>query len=130
MHCNCIGFLNVVSCSSCELQVVSYESQYVVKLYHYGADSLKKMKNPPNDMKNQLKLIRLLGFEPHITIAQLHTITRPALIIGGDQDVIWPQHTLLIAQSIPRAYLWILPNSGHSTPIYYKDEFTPQWPIF
>ena len=44
-------------------------------------------------------------------------------MIGGDHDIILPQHTQLIAQSIPRSYLWILPNSGHATPISYKDEF-------
>jgi pimeloyl-ACP methyl ester carboxylesterase len=37
--------------------------------------------------------------------------------------VIVPRHTLEIAEAIPQAYLWILPNSGHSTPIYYKDLF-------
>jgi pimeloyl-ACP methyl ester carboxylesterase len=44
-------------------------------------------------------------------------------VIGGDHDVIKPDHTLLIFQNIPKAYLWILPNSGHSTPVVYKDDF-------
>jgi pimeloyl-ACP methyl ester carboxylesterase len=44
-------------------------------------------------------------------------------VIGGDHDVIKPEHTLVIAQNIPNSYAWILPNSGHSTPIIYKDEF-------
>jgi hypothetical protein len=30
---------------------------------------------------------------------------------------------MLIAKNIPKSYLWILPNSGHSTPIYYRDMF-------
>jgi len=30
---------------------------------------------------------------------------------------------MLIAETIPNAYLWILPNSGHSTPLFYKDLF-------
>jgi pimeloyl-ACP methyl ester carboxylesterase len=30
---------------------------------------------------------------------------------------------MLIAKNISRSYLWILPNSGHSTPVVYKDEF-------
>jgi pimeloyl-ACP methyl ester carboxylesterase len=30
---------------------------------------------------------------------------------------------MLIAESIPNAYLWIIPNSGHSTPIYKKEQF-------
>jgi pimeloyl-ACP methyl ester carboxylesterase len=28
-----------------------------------------------------------------------------------------------IAQNIPRSYLWILPNSGHSTPVAYSNLF-------
>jgi pimeloyl-ACP methyl ester carboxylesterase len=86
-------------------------------------DSIKKMKVPTPELKNQLKLLHLLSYEPHITIEQLHTITCPTLVIGGDHDALLPQHTMLIAQSIPNSYLWIIPNSGHSTPIYKKDQF-------
>jgi pimeloyl-ACP methyl ester carboxylesterase len=86
-------------------------------------DSISKMKVPTPEIKNQLKLLHLLSYEPHITVEQLHTITCPALIIGGDHDVLQPKHTMLIAQSIPNSYLWIIPNSGHSTPVYKKDQF-------
>jgi pimeloyl-ACP methyl ester carboxylesterase len=73
--------------------------------------------------KNELKLLHLLSYEPHITVEQLHTITCPTLVIGGDHDAILPAHTMLIAQSIPNSYLWIVPNSGHATPVYKKDQF-------
>lgn len=73
--------------------------------------------------RTQRKLLHLLSYEPHISLAQLHTIQCPTLVIGGDHDVILPQHTLLIAHNIPHSYCWILPNSGHSTPIFYKDDF-------
>ena len=85
-------------------------------------EKLKKEKVTPA-VKNQLKLAHLLSYEPHITVAQLHTITCPTLVIGGDHDALLPKHTMLISQSIPDSYLWILPNSGHSTPIFYKDMF-------
>ncbi len=85
-------------------------------------DSLKRLPQTPA-VKQSLKLAHLLSYEPHITVDQLHSIKCPSLVIGGDHDVILPQHTMLIAQAIPRSYLWILPNSGHSTPIYYKDDF-------
>ncbi len=88
-----------------------------------ASDSIAKMKSPTPEMKNQLKLFHLLSYEPHITVEQLHTITCPTLVIGGDHDVIQPKHTMLIAQSIPKSYLWIIPNSGHSTPIYKKEQF-------
>ncbi len=83
---------------------------------------MANMKETP-EIKRQKKLAHLLSYEPHISIEQLHQIKCPALIIGGDHDVLLPRHTLLIAESIPKSYLWILPNSGHSTPIVYKDQF-------
>jgi pimeloyl-ACP methyl ester carboxylesterase len=73
--------------------------------------------------KNELKLTHLLSYQPHIKIEDLKKITCPTLVIGGDHDVILSKHTMLIAQSIPNSYLWIIPNSGHSTPIYYKEMF-------
>jgi pimeloyl-ACP methyl ester carboxylesterase len=73
--------------------------------------------------KSRLKLYRLLCDQPHIPLSDLHQISCPVLVIGGDHDVIKPDHTLLIFQNIPKAYLWILPNSGHSTPVVYKDDF-------
>ena len=88
---------------------------------HYN-DTLTKMEQTPQ-IKNARKLAHLLSYEPHISLEQLHTIKCPTLVIGGDHDVLLPRHTLLIAESIPKSYLWILPNSGHSTPIYYKDQF-------
>ena len=85
-------------------------------------DSLAKLR-PSENVKHDRKLAHLLSYEPHISIQQLNKIKCPTLVIGGDHDVILPQHTLLIAQAIPQSYLWILPNSGHSTPIYYKEQF-------
>jgi pimeloyl-ACP methyl ester carboxylesterase len=75
------------------------------------------------EVNTQRKLLHLLSYAPHISVSQLHTIQCPTLVIGGDHDVIRPRHTMLIAESIPKSYLWILPNSGHSTPIVYKDLF-------
>jgi pimeloyl-ACP methyl ester carboxylesterase len=86
-------------------------------------NSSKAMTNKTPQQKASWKLLRLLIEEPHIPLADLHKISVPVLVIGGDHDVIKPEHTLLIAQNIPDSYLWILPNSGHSTPIIYKDEF-------
>jgi pimeloyl-ACP methyl ester carboxylesterase len=85
-------------------------------------DSLQKLK-PTAELKNQLKLMHLLSYEPHITTSQLAQIKCPTLVIGGDHDVLLPKHTLLIAESIPKSYLWIVPNSGHSTPVYHHEEF-------
>jgi pimeloyl-ACP methyl ester carboxylesterase len=74
-------------------------------------------------VKIMRKLAHLLSYEPHITLEQLHTIKCPSLIIGGDHDVLLPKHTMLIADNIEKSYLWIIPNSGHSTPVFKKDQF-------
>lgn len=88
-----------------------------------GVDALKRMKNPTPKMKNQLKLMHLLAYEPNIKLETLKKITCPTLVIGGDHDVIRTKHTVAIAEAITKSYLWILPNSGHSTPVVYKDMF-------
>ena len=88
-----------------------------------GYNYLKNKSEKSADEKAQWKLMRLLIEEPHIQLTDLSKISIPTLVIGGDHDIIKPIHTLLIAQNIPQSYLWILPNSGHSTPLIYKDEF-------
>jgi pimeloyl-ACP methyl ester carboxylesterase len=72
---------------------------------------------------SSFKLLRLLVEQPNIAPASLKSVLCPTLVIGGDHDVIKEEHTMLIYKNIPRAYLWILPASGHSTPIVYKDDF-------
>jgi pimeloyl-ACP methyl ester carboxylesterase len=85
-------------------------------------DTLVKMPKTP-DILHTMKLVKLDLFQPHITTEQLEQIKCPSLIIGGDHDIIRPRHALLISESIPGAYLWILPNSSHSTLIDYHDRF-------
>jgi len=85
-------------------------------------ESLEKIKQTP-EIKNRSKVARLLSYAPQIMPAQLASVHCPTLVIGGDHDVILPKHTLLIATSIPKSYLWILPGAGNSTPIYFKDQF-------
>jgi len=75
------------------------------------------------DVKNDLKLQVLMLEHPHITPADLGRIRCPTLVIGGDHDLIRPEHTVLIFRGIPHAYLWILPNSGHGTLVEHRDLF-------
>ena len=86
--------------------------------------TMLKKKTTRNDEENgAYKLYRLLVEQPHIPTTDLQKITCPTLVIGGDHDVIKIEHTLLIQKNISKSYLWILPASGHSTPIVYKDDF-------
>ncbi len=94
-------------------------------IYHfiqYLADSLSRA-NQTTDVKNEYKMVKMMTKEPNISLEQLHTIKCPTLVIGGDHDAVLTKHTLLIAEAIPKSYLWILPNSGHSTPVYYSKQF-------
>lgn len=91
-----------------------------------GIPFYAKLKNKPNKTSSEKQLLKLLGLlteQPHIAPRALNVIKAPTLVIAGDHDILKPAHTLLIFENIPNAYLWILPNSGHSTPIVYKDEF-------
>ena len=86
-------------------------------------NQIKEKKNKTEDDKLAYKLFTLLVTQPHIPIADLKKIKAPTLVVGGDHDILKPSHTLSIFQNIENAYLWILPNSGHSTPVVYADEF-------
>ncbi len=85
-------------------------------------DSLSGVQQTP-EIKNQYKLLAMMTKEPNITLEQLHAVKCPTLVMGGDHDALLPKHTLLIAEAIPQSYLWILPNSGHATPIRYSKQF-------
>ncbi|MBN8826992.1 MAG: alpha/beta hydrolase [Spirosoma sp.] len=87
-----------------------------------SSDSLARVAQTPT-VKAQKKLLNLMVLHPHMSTTDLKQVKCPTLVIGGDNDVILPTHTLAIAQAIPKANLWILPNSGHSTLIRYKDTF-------
>jgi len=92
-----------------------------------------ELKNKPgkNEMETGgFKLLRLLVENPHIPHSDLQKINCPVLVIGGDHDVIKEDHTIEIYKNIPKAYLWILPNSGHSTPIVYASEFNTRVDVF
>lgn len=94
-------------------------------LFHWEVrkvDSLAKAAKTA-ETKSTYKLMAMMTKEPHIDLHQLKSLQCPVLVIGGDHDVLLPRHTLLIAESIPRSYLWILPNSGHSTLVNYSKQF-------
>ncbi len=73
--------------------------------------------------KNDWKIFMLDWLQPNVPITALKAIRCPSLIICGDHDLITLEHTVLIYQHIPKAYLWVLPNSGHGTLIEHTDEF-------
>ena len=65
--------------------------------------------------KNERKVFLLDVFEPKLSFKDLNVIKCPTLIISGDNDLISLEHTINIYRNIPKAQLWIVPNSGHCT---------------
>jgi len=86
-------------------------------------DSLHDKKLATESERNDWKVFMLDWLQPNIDLSLLQQIKSPSLIISGDHDVIVLEHTLKIFENIPNAYLWILPNSGHSTLVEHRDEF-------
>lgn len=87
----------------------------------YDADKNKIWKS--NEEKNNWKLFMLDWEQPNIPFEALHSISCPCLIICGDHDAISIEHTVKIFQNIPKAALWVVPDSGHATLIQHADEF-------
>jgi pimeloyl-ACP methyl ester carboxylesterase len=73
--------------------------------------------------KNDWKIFMLDWLQPNVPFSALKAIRCPSLLVCGDHDVITIEHTAAIYKNIPRAYLWVLPNSGHATLQEHRDEF-------
>ncbi len=59
------------------------------------------------------KLFTLWTGEPQIDPLELRAIVAPTLIMSADRDTIRPDHSLLMAASIPGAQLCIVPGATH-----------------
>ncbi len=65
-----------------------------------------------------------LGDEPNFTAEQLGSITAPVLILAGlQEELIYSEHTLKLAQMIPTADLRLIKGIGHFAPWYKPEEF-------
>lgn len=58
--------------------------------------------------------------EPNIPADELRKITVPTTVIAGENDLIKPEHTKLIANSIPGAKLLIVPKEDHGSYIVHN----------
>ncbi|MBS1530969.1 MAG: alpha/beta hydrolase [Bacteroidetes bacterium] len=91
----------------------------MVKQYNTDKDKPRTTAKEKNDWK-----IFMLDYDqPNIPFSALKVIKCPSLIICGDHDLIPIEHTVKIYEAIPRAYLWVVPNSGHPTLIEHAADF-------
>jgi pimeloyl-ACP methyl ester carboxylesterase len=91
-----------------------------IRGFYYS--SKDKIRKTPQE-KNDWKIFMLDWLQPNIPLSALQAIQCPSLIICGDHDMISLEHTVLIYQHIPKANLWIVPNSGHATLIEHTEDF-------
>ncbi len=77
---------------------------------------LNEMKAAVSNPKSSAKVValnRMMIDQPNIAYSDLGRISCPVLVMAGDRDMIKPEHTLKIFQSIPNASLCIFPDSHH-----------------
>jgi pimeloyl-ACP methyl ester carboxylesterase len=77
------------------------------------ADAMIAMEDTSQNWRVLQQRSRLMEFQPHITVKDLHKITCPVLVLSTDRDIIREEHTLLIYRSIPRGNLCIFTGENH-----------------
>lgn len=73
--------------------------------------------------KHEVKLYEMMRDYPNIAYEKLNTIKAPCLIMGGDRDVIRPEHLVKMFQNIPNSQLCILPGATHGGSWEQKETF-------
>lgn len=84
----------------------------------YLREAVERLSKDNKDHKNDvpLDLINLDLKYPNWTFEDLKKIECPSLIIAGDKDIIKIEHTVKMAESIPKGQLAIIPNASHFVP--------------
>jgi pimeloyl-ACP methyl ester carboxylesterase len=86
-------------------------------------DGMKQTVANPQSSAKEKALNQMMVDQPNIPYTELGKIKCPVLIMAGDHDMIKPEHTLKIFQSIPGASLCIFPDSHHGVCQQHPDLF-------
>ena len=81
----------------------------IVPWLHRGFAIMNFLRNDP--------LLKLMLEEPNITAEDLGKISCRTLVLAGSEDLVLPEETKMIADSIPRSELRILASEGHGSYI-------------
>jgi len=60
------------------------------------------------------KSLHLFNHEPRLHREELANVTRPVLVMAGDDDVATLSHTCAMYETIPNAQLAIVPGASHA----------------
>lgn len=63
--------------------------------------------------RKQLRLMKLMFKEPHISYQELESVKKPALVLAGEFDMIKEEDTRKIAQALPYCVLKIIKGGNH-----------------
>lgn len=91
-------------------------------VFSWALESLKRTISRSKN-KVEIKLNQMMLDYPNIPYSELESIQAPCLIMGGDRDVIRPEHLLKMFQHIPNSQLCILPGSTHGGAWEKKEMF-------
>jgi pimeloyl-ACP methyl ester carboxylesterase len=84
---------------------------------------MKQVADSPSMNPVVRTLNRMMVYQPNISTEDLQQIKCPTLVMAGDHDLIKPEHTLKIYQSIRKASLCIFPDSHHGVCQQHPDLF-------
>lgn len=68
------------------------------------------------------QLVKMMCYEPNISLKSLSTIITPTYILAGENDVILYKHTKLISDNIPNSTLEIISGENHSSYIIHSEK--------
>jgi len=82
------------------------------RIHHYGDEQIRMIRTQFHNMKDDYD-------DMSFTPPYLSTIRTQTMIVSGDRDVYFDVQTpVLLYDSIPDSYLWIIPNAGHDLPLW------------
>lgn len=65
-------------------------------------------------------LVKMMLEEPDMTSDDLKKIEIPVLVVAGEEDLILPEHTRMIVDSLPEGELMIVPGEDHGSYIWHN----------
>lgn len=70
------------------------------------------------------KSFKMFTTEPTLTTADIAQITRPVLVVVGDDDLVALPHTVSLYGSLPEGQLAVVPGASHALPMEQPDALT------
>ena len=64
----------------------------------------------------RVELLDLMVDDPHLGAADLAQVGAPVLVVSGERDVVLPEHSRLIAASLPAGRSAVVAGVGHAVP--------------